>query len=70
VPENTLKFTVGVMLCTFGVFWAAEGFGVEWPGEALALLPIFGAFVLLSWMGVRMLNLLVPGGRTVARRTV
>lgn len=70
VPENTLKFTVGVMLCTFGVFWAAEGFGVEWPGEALALFPIFGAFVLLSWMGVRMLNLLVPGGRTVARRTV
>jgi uncharacterized membrane protein len=70
VPENTLKFTVGVMLCTFGVFWAAEGFGVEWPGEALALFPIFGAFVLLSWMGVRMLNLLVPGGRTVERRTV
>jgi uncharacterized membrane protein len=70
VPENTLKFTVGAMLCTFGVFWAAEGFGVEWPGEALALLPIFAAFTLLSWIGVRMLNRMVPGGQTVARRTV
>lgn len=70
VPENTLKFTVGVMLCTFGVFWAAEGFGVEWPGDALALFPIFAAFVVLSWAAVRMLNHLVPGGRTVARRSV
>lgn len=70
VPENTLKFTVGVMLCTFGVFWAGEGFGVEWPGEALALFVIFGAFLLLSWASVRMLNVLVPGGRIVARRNV
>lgn len=70
VPENTLKFTVGVMLCTFGVFWAGEGFGVEWPGEALALFVIFAAFLLLAWGSVRMLNVLVPGGRSVARRNV
>jgi uncharacterized membrane protein len=67
VPENTLKFTVGAMLCTFGVYWAAEGFGVEWPGEALALPVIFAAFVVISWLGVRMLNALVPGGRVVSR---
>ena len=44
VPENTLKFFVGVMLCSFGVFWSAEGFGVEWPGGSLALVdsPKFG----------------------------
>lgn len=70
VPENTLKFIVGAMLCTFGVFWAAEGFGVEWPGGALALVALFAAFSALSWACVRMLNWLVPGGRAVARRSV
>lgn len=67
VPENTLKFTVGAMLCTFGVYWAAEGFGVEWLGEALALPVIFAAFVVVSWLGVRLLGVLVPGGRVVSR---
>jgi uncharacterized membrane protein len=70
VPENTLKFVVGAMLCTFGVYWAAEGFGVDWPGEALALLVIFAAFTLLSWASVKLLNRLVPGGRRVARSNV
>jgi Ca2+/H+ antiporter, TMEM165/GDT1 family len=38
VPENTLKFGVGVMLSAFGVFWTGEGLGIAWPGEDLALL--------------------------------
>lgn len=37
VPENTLKFFVGGMLCSFGMFWAGEGLGVEWPGGDVAL---------------------------------
>ena len=40
VPENTLKFAVGVMLSSFGMFWAAEGAGTEWPGGEVALLAI------------------------------
>ena len=32
VPENTLKFGVGVMLTSFGIFWSGEGAGVSWPG--------------------------------------
>jgi uncharacterized membrane protein len=40
VPENTLKFAVGVMLSTFGVFWTGEGLGTHWPGGDLALLGI------------------------------
>jgi Ca2+/H+ antiporter, TMEM165/GDT1 family len=67
VPENTLKYTVGAMLCTFGVYWAAGGMGVEWPGDALALPVIFVAFVVVSWLAVRMLKSMVPGGRVVPR---
>jgi uncharacterized membrane protein len=40
VPENTLKFAVGVLLSSFGVFWAAEGAGAEWPGSDAAVVAI------------------------------
>jgi len=45
VPENTLAFAVGVMLTTFGIFWGAEGAGVDWPGND-ASLPGVLVFVL------------------------
>jgi Ca2+/H+ antiporter, TMEM165/GDT1 family len=45
VPENLLKFGVGVMLSSFGVFWTGEGLGVAWPGQDLALL-LFAALFL------------------------
>jgi uncharacterized membrane protein len=44
VPENTLKFGVGVMLSSFGVFWTGEGLGVDWPGADLALLVFVALF--------------------------
>ena len=47
VPENTLKFAVGVMLTAFGTFWAGEGVGVDWPGGDLALPAI--AVLVLAW---------------------
>jgi len=40
VPENTMKFVVGVMLCAFGTFWGAEGAGVSWPGADLAIVVL------------------------------
>jgi uncharacterized membrane protein len=43
VPENTLKFGVGVMLTSFGIFWGAEGAGAHWPGGDAALLVIVPA---------------------------
>jgi Ca2+/H+ antiporter, TMEM165/GDT1 family len=57
VPENTLKFGVGVMLSAFGVFWTGEGLGVAWPGQDLALL-LFAAL----FLGAGLI------GSTVARR--
>jgi len=50
VPENTLAFAVGVMLTTFGIFWGAEGAGVDWPGGDAAILGVLG-FVLLVSLG-------------------
>jgi uncharacterized membrane protein len=43
VPENTMKFVVGIMLTSFGVFWGAEGAGANWPGSDGALLVIIPA---------------------------
>ena len=48
VPENTLKFAVGVMLTTFGTFWGAEGAGVSWPGRDAAILGVLAVIVLSS----------------------
>ncbi len=56
VPENTMKFAVGVMLTTFGIFWSAEGAGAHWPGDD-ASLPVVLAFVVaLSFASVAMLR--------------
>ncbi|HVC51571.1 MAG TPA: hypothetical protein VND87_06090 [Stellaceae bacterium] len=45
VPENTLKFGVGVMLSAFGVFWTGEGLGIPWPGQDLALAGFAALFL-------------------------
>jgi uncharacterized membrane protein len=56
VPENTLKFAVGVMLSAFGVFWVGEGLGVPWPGEDLAILGIAILFLASALAAVRALR--------------
>jgi uncharacterized membrane protein len=66
VPENWMKFGVGAILSAFGVFWFAEGLGAQWPGDALSIPLILGAFLLASWLSVRMLHVIVPGGAEVA----
>src|SRR5882762_195409 len=48
VPENTMKYAVGLMLTTFGLFWVGEGAGLEWPGKDLALLGILAYVFVLS----------------------
>jgi uncharacterized membrane protein len=55
VPENALKFTVGVMLTTFGTFWGGEGLGIEWWHDDLFLLVLVAfylavALTLVAWL--------------------
>lgn len=45
IPENTLKFLAGVVLCAFGTFWAGEGTGVAWAGSDLAILWLIAAYL-------------------------
>ena len=70
VPENVLKFGVGAILSTFGVFWFTEGLGVEWPGDALSLLAILAVYLAVSWASVRALRWLLPLGARVAAKNV
>ena len=52
VPENTLKFAVGVMLAAFGIFWTGEGLGVAWPGADLAIVVFAGLFLAVGLAAV------------------
>ncbi len=49
VPENTLKFAVGVMLTSFGTFWGAEGAGASWPGGDASLPAIIAGVAVISF---------------------
>jgi uncharacterized membrane protein len=67
VPQNTIKFVVGLLLSTFGTFWAVEGLGVfaadgeslAWPGGDAALPVLLAAWCAFAWAAVRVLR----GGR-------
>ena len=54
VPENGMKFGVGIMLTSFGLFWGAEGAGAQWPGGDVALLVIIPAVLVFSLLLIRM----------------
>ena len=56
VPENTLKFAVGIMLSAFGVFWTGEGLGVPWPGEDLAILGFAALFLIAAVAALRLVR--------------
>jgi uncharacterized membrane protein len=66
VPENTLKFGVGVMLTSFGMFWGAEGAGAHWPGSDAALLVIVPLTLIIA---LAMVGVLRRTGVTRAARS-
>lgn len=67
VPENTLKFAVGVMLSAFGVFWCGEGLGVSWPFADLAVGAFAGLFLAA---GLTLVRLVRASRRTAMARPV
>jgi uncharacterized membrane protein len=60
VPENTMKFAVGVMLSSFGMFWGAEGAGANWPGGDAALLALIPGVLIAANAIVWLLRRTVP----------
>jgi uncharacterized membrane protein len=54
VPENALKFAVGVVISAFGIFWSGEGLGLVWPGQDLSLPVLACGLLVTSLLGVRM----------------
>ena len=69
VPENSLKFVVGVLLTSFGTFWGAEGAGVTWPGSDLAIVGVAAFIALVSVALVRALRRRRPALEPAAART-
>ncbi len=54
VPENTLKFVVGVMLTSFGTFWAGQALGVHWPFAEATLLLLIAGYLIVSAVAIRL----------------
>jgi uncharacterized membrane protein len=60
VPENAMKTVVGLMLVSFGTFWAGEGLGISWPGSDLAIPVLVGVYAVVTWLLVQALRPTVP----------
>jgi uncharacterized membrane protein len=56
VPENSLKFAVGILLTSFGTFWAGEGLGVDWPGDDVAVLGVIAFTAVVAFSYTRLLR--------------
>ncbi|MFI5285049.1 MAG: COG4280 domain-containing protein [Candidatus Dormibacteria bacterium] len=74
VPENTMKYVVGIMLTAFGTFFTGEGIGVHWWGADLSLLPLIAVYGLASVGFVQLLKqpirvTVAPTGIARAART-
>jgi Ca2+/H+ antiporter, TMEM165/GDT1 family len=67
VPENGLKFVVGVMLTAFGTFWTGEGLGIEWPAGDFALLALVGGYAIVALIAVALARRSVVKLETVPR---
>jgi uncharacterized membrane protein len=62
IPENMLKFIVGVLLSAFGAFWAGEGMGLSWPGEDWSIPGLVAAFLVISLLAISVSRGGAPAG--------
>jgi uncharacterized membrane protein len=56
IPENTLKFAVGLLVSAFGTFWFGEGIGIAWPYADVAIFGLFAGLLILSQLAVRLVR--------------
>jgi uncharacterized membrane protein len=56
VPENSLKFVVGVMLSAFGMFWTGEGLGIAWPGGDLVIIAFAALFFATAFAAIALIR--------------
>lgn len=68
VPENGLKFVVGVLLSAFGTFWFGEGIGIGWPGSDWSILALVGGFLAVALLAVRICQTFSSRWTTVSGR--
>jgi Ca2+/H+ antiporter, TMEM165/GDT1 family len=68
VPENSLKFVVGIVMSAFGLFWFGEGSGLHWPYDDAAILGLMAILLGASWLGILVAGRLRPAGERVAIR--
>ncbi|HEV3240868.1 MAG TPA: hypothetical protein VG429_10750 [Casimicrobiaceae bacterium] len=66
VPENSLKFVVGILMTGFGLFWFGEGVGLQWPYADAAILGLIAILVVASLFGVRIARRLRTTGKRAA----
>jgi Ca2+/H+ antiporter, TMEM165/GDT1 family len=57
IPENQIKFAVGVLLSTFGTSWFGEGLGIAWPWRHWSLLALIGGFTGVALLTIRMCHI-------------
>ena len=69
IPENALKFLVGVMLCAFGTFWVGEGMALTWPGGDAALAGLNAGYLAVALMLVRLCRARALSANTIGGRT-
>jgi uncharacterized membrane protein len=62
IPENMLKFIVGVLLSAFGAFWTGEGMGLSWPGEDWSIPGLVAAFLVISLLAISVSRGGAPAG--------
>ncbi|MGH8996068.1 MAG: COG4280 domain-containing protein [Acidimicrobiales bacterium] len=60
VPENLIKWGVGIMLTSLGLFWMGEGVGLRWPGNDLAIPVLVGVFLVTSLIAARLMKAVAP----------
>jgi uncharacterized membrane protein len=65
VPENSLKFAVGILMSAFGLFWFGEGVGLQWPYADAAIPGLMALLAVASWLGVTIARRLREAGRRV-----